>query len=483
MSHWHLLGAIAALLLSLLACGHALLQKRDPRAAWGWIVACLLLPFAGVALYCLFGVNRVETRAHRLRPPRHTLGRGVGLDHERDARHRRSPSHERPAVPWAFEQLARTADVITRRPLLDGNLVEPLHDGEQAYPRMLQAIASAQQSVLLASYIFDVDKVGEQFIAALADAQQRGLQVCVLVDGYAELSLRRGCASRQLRRRGVNVLRFHPPTLLPPSLHLNLRNHRKLLIVDGEQAYTGGMNISLRHMAQDPDNPRPEHDLHFELRGPVVQQLAEVFGQDWRYAGGGDCPCPAQPAPEVDGGAICRVITDGPNEDLGQLTLVLLSALASARRRVRIITPYFLPPRELVAAMEAAVLRGVHIQILLPERSDLDKVRRAMRHQLPHLILRGLRIYYQPPPFSHSKLLIVDDEYVLLGSANLDPRSLRLNFELVVEAYGRDFAERMGAHFKALRKRSRLLHAKGLQRRPLPSRLYDAFWWLFSPYL
>jgi len=483
MSHWHLLGTAAALLLSLFACGHALLRKRDPRAAWGWIVVCLMVPYGGALLYFLFGINRVETRAHRLRPPRHTLGRGVGLDHERDARHRRSPGHERPAVPAAFEQLARTADVITRRPLLDGNLVEPLHDGEQAYPRMLQAIASAQRSVLLASYIFDVDKAGEQFIAALADAQKRGLQVCVLVDGFAELSLRRPCASRRLRQLGVNALRFHPPTLLPPSLHLNLRNHRKLLIVDGDLAYTGGMNISLRHLARDPENPRPEHDLHFELRGPVVQQLAEVFGQDWRYAGGGDCPCPAQPAPEVEGGAICRVITDGPNEDLGQLTLVLLSALASARRRIRIVTPYFLPPRELVAAMEAAVLRGVHIQILLPEKSDQVKMHRAMRHQLPHLILRGMRIYYQPPPFAHSKLLIVDDEYVLLGSANLDPRSLRLNFELVVEAYDREFAGRMSTHFKELRKRSRLLHAKALQRRPLPSRLCDAFWWLFSPYL
>ncbi|MDM4773082.1 phospholipase D-like domain-containing protein [Solimonas sp. SE-A11] len=483
MSHWPLWLGATAWLLALFACGHALLLKRDPRAAWGWIVVCVMLPFGGVLLYFLFGINRVETRAHRLRPPRHTLGRGVGLDHERDARHRRSVSHERPAVPASFEQLARTADVITHRPLLDGNLVEPLHDGEQAYPHMLQAIAQARESVLMASYIFDVDKVGEQFIAALADAQQRGLKVCVLVDGFAELSLSRPCASRRLRQVGVDVQRFHPPRLLPPSLHLNLRNHRKLLIVDGELAYTGGMNISLRHMAQDPENNRPEHDLHFELRGPVVQQLAEVFGEDWRYAGGGDCPCPAQPPSEVEGGAICRVITDGPNEDLGQLTLILLSALASARSRVRIMTPYFLPPRELVAAMEAAVLRGVQIQILLPSKSDQGKMLRAMRHQLPHLILRGLRLYYQPPPFVHSKLLIVDDEYVLLGSANLDPRSLRLNFELVVEAYDRDFALRMARHFKELRKRSTLLHAKALQKRPLPSRLYDAVWWLFSPYL
>lgn len=478
-----LLGTAALAVASLFACGHALLRKRDPRAAWGWIVAVLMLPGFGALLYFLFGVNRVETRAHRLRPPRHTLGRGVGLDHERDARHQRPRGHERPAVPGRFAQLARTTDIITRRPLLDGNLLQPLFNGEQAYPAMLAAIAGAQRSVLLASYIFDVDKVGEQFIAALVSAQQRGVKVCVLVDGYAELSLRRPCASRRMRQLGLQALRFHPPTLLPPSFHINLRNHRKLLIVDGELGYTGGMNIGLRHMAKDPENPRPETDMHFELRGPVVQQLAEVFAEDWRYAGGDDCPCPEQPAPELEGGAICRVITDGPNEDMGQLTLVLLSALAAARRRVRIMTPYFLPPRELVAAMEAAVLRGVHIQIILPSRSDLDKVRRAMRHILPELIIRGMRIYYQPPPFAHGKLLVVDDRYVLLGSANLDPRSLRLNFELVVEVYDRDFAVRMEQHFREVRTRSKLQHAKELQTRPLPSRLYDAFWWLFSPYL
>ncbi|AXQ31411.1 cardiolipin synthase [Solimonas sp. K1W22B-7] len=478
-----LLGTAALAVASLFACGHALLRKRDPRAAWGWIVGVLLLPGFGALLYFLFGVNRVETRAHQLRPPRHTLGRGVGLDHLRDARHQRPRGHEKPAVPGRFAQLARTTDIITRRALLDGNLLQPLFNGEEAYPAMLAAIAGAQRSVLLASYIFDMDKVGEQFVAALVAARQRGVRVCVLVDGYAELSLRRPCASRRMRKLGLEALRFHPPTLLPPSFHINLRNHRKLLIVDGELGYTGGMNIGLRHMAQDPENPHPETDMHFELRGPVVQQLAEVFAEDWRYAGGGDCPCPEQPAPEIEGGAICRVITDGPNEDLGQLTLVLLAALAAARRRVRIMTPYFLPPRELVAAMEAAVLRGVHIQIILPSRSDLDKVRRAMRHILPELIIRGMRIYYQPPPFAHGKLLIVDDRYVLLGSANLDPRSLRLNFELMVEVYDRSFAVRMEQHFRGLRLRSKLQHAKELQKRPLPSRLYDAFWWLFSPYL
>lgn len=472
------LGAIA---LGLYASGHALLNKRDPRAAWGWIGLCLLLPYAGALIYFVMGVNRVLTHAYRMRPPRRTLGRGIGLDHPGDARHRRDP--DCPAVPAAFEQLARTADVVTCRPLLDGNTLEPLHDGEQAYPRMLAAIEAAQRSVLLATYIFDTDAVGERFIEALGRAQRRGVRVCALVDGYAELSLRRRRASRRLAQQGVTVLRFHPPTLLPPSLHINLRNHRKLLIVDDTLGFTGGMNIGLRHMARDPANPAPEHDLHFELRGPIVQQLAETFAEDWRYSGGGDCPCPEQPPAASCDGAVCRVITDGPNEDLGQLSLVLMAAFAIARQRIRIMTPYFLPPRELIAALETAVMRGVAVEIVLPSRSDLEKVRRAMRHMLGELILRGLRIYYQPPPFAHTKLLMIDGEYAQIGSANLDPRSLRLNFELVVEVYDRAFVQTLDAHFEAVRRRSHLLRLEELRRQPLAARLVDAFWWLFSPYL
>jgi len=476
-----LLWWLGALALGLYASGHALLNKRDPRAAWGWIGLCLLLPYAGALLYFVMGVNRVLTRAYRMRPPRRALGRGIGLDHPGDARHVRGP--ECPALPAAFEQLARTADVVTRRPLLDGNTLEPLHDGEGAFPRMLAAIEAATESVLLATYIFDTDVVGERFIDALARAQRRGVRVCALVDGYAELSLRRKRASARLAQEGVTVLRFHPPTLLPPSLHLNLRNHRKLLIVDDTLAYTGGMNLSFRHMARDPANPAPEHDLQCELRGPIVQQLSEAFAEDWRYSGGGDCPCPAQPPAAACRGAVCRVITDGPNEDLGQLTLVLMAAFAVARQRIRIMTPYFLPPRELIAALETAVMRGVVVEIVLPSRSDLEKVRRAMRHMLGELILRGLRIYYQPPPFAHTKLLIIDGEYAQIGSANLDPRSLRLNFELVVEVYDSAFVQTLDAHFEAVRLRSHLLRAEELRRQPLPTRLVDAFWWLFSPYL
>jgi len=471
--------ALAALTLSCYAGGHAMLNKRDPRAAWGWIAVSFLLPFLGVVLYFVMGVNRVETRAHRMRPP--VRRKEIGLEHIADARHRRG--EKAPGIPAALQQLARTADVVTRRPLLDGNQLRLLFNGEQAYPPMLAAIQAARESVLLATYIFDIDEIGKQFGDALAAAAERGVCICVLVDGYAELSWTQPRASRYLAARGVKVARFHPPSLLPPSLHINLRNHRKLLIVDGEIAYTGGMNIGQRHMADDRGNPNRETDVHCELRGPIVRQLNEVFAEDWRYSDAGDCPCPQVNRDPEGAGAICRVITDGPNEDLGQLTLVLLSALACAEKRVRIMTPYFLPPRELVAAMQSAAIRGVVVEVYLPSRSDQDRVHWAMQKMLDEVVRLGVRIYTQAPPFAHSKLLVVDGEYAHIGSANMDPRSLRLNFELMVEVYDRPFAQALEEHLDAVRSRSRMVRLEELTRLSLGARLRNAFWWLFSPYL
>lgn len=476
---WQAPLTLVSLALSLYACCHAMLNKRDPRAAWGWITVIVLLPYLGVLLYFVMGVNRVETRAHRLRPP---VRRGlVGLDHIVDVRHRRG--EEAPAVPRPLRQLARTADAVTGRPLLDGNVLTLLFNGEEAYPRMLEAIEGARESILLATYIFDVDDTGEQFIEALARAADRGVCVCVLVDGYAELSWVRPRASRRLTARGVKVARFHAPSLLPPSLHINLRNHRKLLIVDGDIGFTGGMNISDRHLTKKPPVNTRETDVHCELHGPIVRQLADTFVEDWRYSEAGDCPCASELPAETHPGAICRVITDGPNEDLGQLTLVLLSALACADKRVRIMSPYFLPPRELIAAMEAAALRGVVVEVYLPSRSDQDRVHWAMQKMLDEMVRNGVRIYVQPPPFAHAKLIVVDGEYAQIGSANLDPRSLRLNFELMVEVYDQAFAQALERHMDAVRSRSQLLRLEELLRRPLPIRLRNAFWWLFSPYL
>lgn len=279
----------------------------------------------------------------------------------------------------------------------------------------------------------------------------------------------------------MRVALFLPLRLWPPSLHVNLRNHRKTLVVDGEVAFTGGMNIADYHVLGDGKGYRVA-DLHLRLTGPVVSQIERVFAEDWQFATRHTLPDP-KPSLARAPGAACRVITDGPNEDLDRLALVLLAAVSAAQRRISIVTPYFLPSRELIGALQAAALRGVAVSILLPGRNNLPYVHWATRNMLWELLQHGIEVRYQPPPFAHTKYLLVDDDYTQVGSANLDPRSLRLNFELNVEVFGADFNAALTDNFTTAWGAARQVTLDEISRRGLAERTRDAACWLFSPYL
>lgn len=472
---WEAFALTGWLLVAIAAGLHALLKLPDPRAAWGWIAVTLLFPFAGPVLYVLFGINRVQTRARQIVQ---ALPEAL-----------RSPDHEDAREQTALRDqlnlrlpLVHTGDTVTGSPLLPSNGIRPLSNGEQAFPPMLAAIDAAEHSIALATYIFETNRAGRDFVAALARAHERGVDIRVLVDGIGELySLPR--AVRLLRRRGIRCARFHPPQLLPPSLHVNLRNHRKVLLVDGRIGFTGGMNIGSRYLVEQPQSTQAA-DTHFEMTGPILSQLATVFSADW-YLATGETWAPTcwdtdQP---TQGESICRVITDGPNEDLDHLRLVMQAAIGSARERIRIMTPYFLPPPELEATLTGAALRGVQVDVLLPAKNDVRAVHYASRHKLDRMMESGLNIWYQPPPFRHNKLFVIDDDYALIGSANLDARSLRLNFELAVEVYDEAFAASLHTLFNRSIDDSQRLTQDALNQRGALERVRDAACWLFSPYL
>jgi cardiolipin synthase len=459
------------------AAGHALLYKRDPRAAWAWIGACLLFPLLGPFLYFLFGINRVRSRARRLHQP---LGFRFQVGYER-AEATRLPIAPTCNAPREYRELMNISNAITKLPVVAGNEIELLLNGEQAYPQMLAAIASARCTLYLTTYIFETNFTGGRFIEALADAHQRGVQVKVMIDGMGELySLPR--AGGRLRKRGVSVVRFHPPKLFPPELYINLRNHRKILVVDGRLGFTGGMNIGDRHLANDRSNPGRVADAHFRLTGPIVRQLEQVFVENWDFATGEHTPVTDEPV-EFTGGAHCRTVVDGPDENMDKLATILVGAASAAKLNIALMTPYFLPSRELIGALQSAALRGVRVEIILPSLNNLPYVHWASRNLLWELLQYGVSVYYQPPPFVHTKLFVVDGHYAHIGSANIDPRSLRLNFELVVEVYDRRFAEMLLAHFERTRSQSRAVSLEEMDNRPLPIRVRDALFWLFSPYL
>jgi len=458
------------------------LYKRDPRAAFGWVAVCLMFPVAGPVLYFLFGINRIHTRAQKLR---HRARFRMHMGYER-LEAATGSAVERGELDRDHVDIVKVGDTVSRNPLVAGNRVKLLENGEEAYPAMLEAIEEARESIYLCTYIFKVDETGRRFVDALARAVERGVDVRVLVDGIGELYSLPRTVCPLLRRRGVSFARFLPPTLLPPTLYFNLRIHRKVLVSDGRVGFTGGMNIGDAHLAESVRNRAPVRDVHFRIAGPVVEQLERAFLDDWRFCTGDESPVRDETGPgarETTGEALCRLIVDGPNEDLDKLASVMLGAISTARRRIALVTPYFLPSREMISALQTAALRGVEVSVVLPSRNNLPFVQWAMQNMLWEVVQRGVGVYYQPPPFDHSKLFLVDEAYAQIGSANIDPRSLRLNFELALEIFGRDFAASLWGRVESMRAAAHRVSLAELDGRPLPIRARDAVAWLFSPYM
>lgn len=455
-----------------------MLTKRDVRAAIGWTGLILVLPLGGAILYLLLGVNRIQRRASTLGVPR-PPGRDTGPEAWRVLRES--------CVDGEAEHLlglARFVDRSVSGALAAGNAIRCYGTGRDAYAAMLAAIENADRSIALATYIFGNDEAGRPFRDALRQAVRRGVAVRVLVDAVGD---RYSWPSmvRALRRAGIPARRFLPtrwPWRMP---YANLRNHRKLLVVDGRTAFTGGMNIRAGHLADRAGDPtKAIQDLHFRVEGPVVASLLEVFAHDWTFATAEILQGPAwYPPLEARGSVVARAVADGPDEDFLALHWTLRGALAHARERVRIVSPYFLPDAGLISALAVAARRGVDVEILIPERNNLKLVQWASTAQLWQVIEAGCRVCLTSPPFDHTKLMVVDGTWTLLGSANWDPRSLRLNFELDVECYD----PVLGAHLEEViatkRARAREVSLADVDGRRLPIRLRDSITRLFAPYL
>ena len=471
---WVTLTVLVERALAVWASIHIILRKRDVRAAIGWTGLVWLVPVIGPAAYGLFGINRIKRRAARLRsneahpPP----GRfeDDGTAEQLSARH---PS----LIP-----IARLVDQVTRSPLVPGNQVEPLVGGDEAYPDMLDSIDRASSSVALATYIFDNDRAGGRFVEALARAHERGVHVRVLIDGagkrYSVPPI-----TRTLRKRGIPTSVFLESTMPWRNPYLNLRNHRKLLVVDGRTGYTGGLNIREGCVL----SLRPKHpvqDIHFRFQGPVVRQLLDTFVLDWAFTDGEVLRGERwQASIQATGATHARGVPDGPDEDFEAISQVLLGALSQAQRRVRICTPYFLPDATLIAALNTAAMRGVAVEIFVPAKCNLRFVQWAATAQADQMLQAGCRMYLTPPPFDHTKLMLVDEAWVFVGSANWDPRSLRLNFEFNVECYDERLSERLHEIIDGKLHAAAELTLAQLRQRPLPIQLRDGIMRLFSPYL
>ncbi len=475
---WPHIAVTLTVFVSIVTSGYVILYKRDSRSAILWVAFIWLIPVLGPIAYLAFGVNRIRLRARALKgksawyqpvPPTIEC----------------APENSGAFLPAELSKLRILADFIGRvvdKPLVPGNKLKILVNGDEAYPEMVEAINNARETISLCTYIFDNDHWGRLFADALGKAVRRGVQARVLIDDagarYSWVPI-----VKYLRELDVPTARFLP-TLAPWRLMtMNLRNHRKILVVDGRLGFTGGMNLRAGHVLRDRPR-RPVQDLHFRVEGPIVTQLQEAFADDWFF-------CTRErlsgeqwfPSPQTAGVIHARTLVAGPDNNFEKLRWAIQGALACAEREVKIVTPYFIPDQALISALNVTCMRGVKVDVILPSRNNLPYVDWASRSMWWQVLERGCRIWLTPPPFDHSKLLLVDQAWAMIGSANWDPRSLRLNFELDLECYGKDFAREVAEVIDRKKLQARQVTLKEMDRRGTGIRLRDGVARLLSPYL
>lgn len=453
-----------------------LLQRRAPVATLGWLLAMAALPVVGLVVYFVFGPRRFRRqRLKRLRSRRKIRMRRQSLADLRD---------RAAQAPARLRQLVRLVSNATQLPLSTAQDVQLLVGGACTFDAIVQAIAQARHHVHLEYYIFQPDTTGQRVLQALTERAQAGVQVRLLVDALGSKRLARR-HYQALLDAGGEVALFHPPKMgrrLRPII--NFRTHRKIVVIDGILGFTGGVNIT--DTEDKRLHPQAYHDIHLRLQGRVVSWLQHVFLEDWAYAQNYRHPAMPQdfaallPLQE-DGDSIAQIMASGPDSPLEAIHRVFVEACYVAHQRLWLTTPYFVPTEAAILALTSAALRGVDVRVLVPERSDSKLVTSAARSYFDELLECGVKVYLYQGRMLHAKTMVVDDMLGMVGTANFDIRSFRLNYEVCALVYTATFAQQLAAQFTQDLQHSQRIFAGRPQ--SLPQRLGDAVARLFSPLL
>ncbi|MFT7007438.1 MAG: cardiolipin synthase [Colwellia sp.] len=487
--HWVTIIVIFHISLSLLTSVHVLLFKENERTSLAWIGLVILSPVVGSLIYWLFGINRIKRLAQKKHPQtlKKELKQELKKERKQELRHQENPI-EFHHLPKNWHSSIIAGHTIHPVNYVEKNSVEPLINGDMAYPAMIKSIQCAKRYIVLSSYIFDCDSLGRQFINALAQAHQRGVIVNVLLDGIG-IGYSWHKSDQALKKLGVKTARFLPAISLTSIRFINLRNHRKILCVDGEVAYIGGMNLSQNNLIKSAVHPID--DIHFKVTGPVIDQISQVFIEDWFFATRELIQFPRfffkksvnTPERKNDKPVVARVIQDGPDEHHNRIRWTLINALVCAKTSVKIMTPYFIPDQVLMTALHSAALRGVAIEIIVPQHSNILFVDWVMEANFSRIIEYGIKIYKNKRPFDHSKIVIIDDIWSFIGSTNWDARSLEFNFEINLECFDTELNAKLTKFFALKKQNATLVIEDEINALPIYKKIRNNLFRLFSPYL
>jgi cardiolipin synthase len=413
--HW--ITFLSGYVLTWSAIPHVLLSKKRPAATLAWIWSILLFPYLGALAYLLLGADQMK---------RKRLRRGIRADFKSTPSSALSMARETaPAVRALFRALS----TINEIPLSSVTHARLLSDTVEFYPALKERISQARHHIHVEFFIWRADSAGSEFLDALVKAAQRGVQVRLLLDQIGCLGTPRKTFDALLAAGG-QFSWFYSLPFGRHSRFLNLRNHRKLQIIDGQWAFIGGMNIGAEYAGMNPELG-PWHDTQLEVRGEVLSFLQEIFATDWYFATQERLlGAPFYPDPPPGEPLLCQVIAGGPDAPREPIPKSLLALLNFASERVWIATGYFAPDIPLLSALQICAARGVDVRLLVSEKSDHPYLVMIGRSYYEDLLRYGIRVFEYSKAIHHSKTLLIDQEWLMVGSANSDNRSMRLNFEL-----------------------------------------------------
>lgn len=488
---WISLSAVMHLAGFVLVVFHCLRYRREATSAILWMFVAWSFPVVGPALFLSFGINRVQVKGWK----KHEVNQR--FLQERRARESSPEALEcwrrvretfaaKPETDALHDLRLTMNSLLPDAPLLTGNSIEILVTGDQAYGPMLHAVTEATHHVHLQTFILGRDHIGREFLELLASKARSGVAVRIMYDSFGSSRARLTGFLRRFRNvPGMQMVSWSQVSPLKRQFQVNLRNHRKLLIVDGRRAFAGGINIHEQNVSK-PNRPAIR-DYHFALGGPIVHELQYSFLTDWHFMTHdqpgillrkehfpADLPC---------GNSPIRLVNAGPTAGVEVLTDVLCASLAAARSRILAVTPYFVPTPDILRALRLAALRGVDVRLVLPRKSNHPSAALASHALYEGLLCSGVRIYHRPPPFLHAKALIVDSGLAIIGSANLDARSLRLNYETNMAVFDPAFVHALENAVQEDLAVSREILLPEWRRRPRVVQMTENFCGLLSPVL
>jgi len=441
---------------------HAITTARTAPGAIAWSVSMVSFPFIAVPAYLIFGRSKFEGGVQAYNQRQDEIDT-LAAEIRANLQPHNIASPARPGVYEALRQLSGFE-------LTQGNHAELLIDGVATFDSIIDGISRADKYVLVQFYMFHDDGLGRRMQAALIERAQAGVRVYMLYDEVGSGGLPRAYVD-ELRAAGVKVSAFKPTQGAGNRFQLNFRNHRKMVVVDGETGWVGGHNVGDEYLGLDPDFS-PWRDTHVRLDGPVVMQLQSVLLADWYWA--------TRDLPELDwapklpeaGDVNAIIVASAPSQRLETAGLMFTTALHSAQRRIWLSAPYFVPDEAVLKALELAALRGVDVRIITTGKWDSLPVYLAAFHFIDQLRDLGIRFYAFEPGFLHEKVMLIDDEVSTVGTANFDNRSFRLNFEVTALIQNRQFAAEMEQMFEADFAAASVIDPAELDKKP--------FWWWFG---